>query len=601
MQEITQFAPIAAVVTNIAGVLGFVAAGFLIYAIASGRAGQAAQLGNVSTAAAILNLSAVIAAIGLIISQWSSRAVGPVLAALGMVFLAGVPAFLPKPVHSIASAFQSGGAFLLLLGLAKFGLDCAFGSSMQQSATSSRKEGRSPQSAPGQTTGAVLLPSAPGQPPPSGNVVGVQIMTVPGAPGTGTGTGSGAGAAGGGGAPSSARGVGGRGAGGHGVGAPPAPVAPGQPPFVPAENSGVEIIDDGNQLSRMRRAMESLDPIANWTFRAMGVLCILSLVFLLYAIFIGRIGQVVVPAGVAGNVKLAATVFQWALILVAISFVWISLDMPYLGAILIGAGLAIHFGAPLVLGGMGKTRLLAAVADTLRNAGFGLAVVGVLKQGYEVVTWAMNLPNRMKQKADVGFAQQAEPAQRKVAREATMFSPCWKLPYCREVIRKQCPAFLAKKTCWKFGRGCYCDEEMIGRIIRGESLDVIKAPTRLSQTGKPPCGRCHIYLEHQGYKYKMVSPLAFPGTAIVMFLIWPLYSRLFMAFTTSKIWDTLSFDTTKIAPDSIKTNPNNATVSSLDPEQVAHFATILIGVLVGFFVFVYISKFIEWAIYKAKM
>ena len=94
----------------------------------------------------------------------------------------------------------------------------------------------------------------------------------------------------------------------------------------------------------------------------------------------------------------------------------------------------------------------------MQTTGFLLAVIGVLKQSYEVVMWALNLPNRMKQKADVGFAQQAEPAQRRVAREATMFSPCWKLPYCREVIRKQCPAFLAGKTCWKFGRGCYCDE-----------------------------------------------------------------------------------------------------------------------------------------------
>jgi hypothetical protein len=143
---------------------------------------------------------------------------------------------------------------------------------------------------------------------------------------------------------------------------------------------------------------------------------------------------------------------------------------------------------------------------------------------------------------------------------------------------------------------------MIGRIIRGEALEVIKAPTRLSRQGKPPCGRCHIYLEHQGYKFKVLSPLAFPGTIALMYFIWPIYSRLFMAFTTSKIWNTLSFDTTKVTPDAIKTDPSNVTsAATLNTEQVAQYATFLIGILLGFFVFVYVSKFIEWAIYKAKL
>jgi hypothetical protein len=567
-EEITKFAPVATTITSIAAGLGALALLFFIYEIASGRAVRVAETGNVSTAAALLNICAVAVAVGLIVSQWQSRSIGAGLIIAGLVFMAGVPQFLPAKIHSVAALFQGGGFFLLLLGLIKFGLDFALGSAPAKKTTTVRMA-----QPPGAPQGVVLLPGAPGQAPPSGPVIGVQITSTPGAAGAGQ----------------AARPH-------HAVPSPAHPAAH-------AAASEVEIIEDKDQIGAMRRAMENLDPIASWLFRVAAFGAAASLAYLLYGIFAGRIGQATVAPAIAGNLKTAATIFHWSVIFLALSGVWLSLDMAYLGLALIGAGLLIHFGAPwALLGHVGKTDLVAALAATLRSTGFALAVIGVLKQAYEVVVWALDLPNRMKQKADVGFAQQAEPAQRRVAREANMMSPCWKLPFCREVIRKQCPAFLANKTCWKFGRGCYCDEEMIGRIIRGEALEVIKAPTRLSRTGKPPCGRCHIYLEHQGFKFKMLSPIAFPATIVIMYFLWPFYSTLFVAFGKSPIWNAINFDTNRITPDAIKTGvPGAHAAATLNNDQVLHIATILIGVLLGFFVFVYISKFIEWAIYKAKL
>jgi hypothetical protein len=355
-------------------------------------------------------------------------------------------------------------------------------------------------------------------------------------------------------------------------------------------------------VGSIRRATEALDPVAFWIFRVALFGAAASLLYLLYATFAGRIGQPGVPAALAHSLTTTATILHWSLILLAISGVWLSLDMAYLGLSLIGIGLLIHFGVPwALLGYVGQTKLVAALAAILRSTGFAIAVIGVLKQAYELMIWAIALPDRMKMKADIG-SRQIEPAQRRIAREANMLSPCWKLPFCREVIRKQCPAFLAKKTCWKFRRGCYCDEEMIGRIIRGESLEAIKSPTRLSRTGKPPCDRCHIYLEHQGYKFKMLSPLAFPATVIIVYFLWPLYVTLFTAFGKSPVWNALSFDASKLTPDAIATTtPGAHDTATLNSDSVLHIATILIGVLLGFFVFVYVSKFIEWAIYKAKL
>jgi hypothetical protein len=41
-------------------------------------------------------------------------------------------------------------------------------------------------------------------------------------------------------------------------------------------------------------------------------------------------------------------------------------------------------------------------------------------------------------------------------------------------------------------------------------------------------------------------------------------------------------------------------MSQLNPDQVTHVALVIFGVLLGFMLLIYISKFIEWAIYTAK-
>lgn len=354
--------------------------------------------------------------------------------------------------------------------------------------------------------------------------------------------------------------------------------------------------------SAWRIWLERAEPVFMWVFRASAFFCAMSLGFLLYAIFVGKIGQAGVPAAMVGTLKTTVTIFHWSAILLAVSSIALAIDSIELGIGLALGGVLLHFGAPwLFANHVGVTEASLVVANGLRGTGLWLATAGVLKAAVDLMQWIAALPERMKQRADVGVGRKAEAAQQRVARDANVFSPCWKLPFCRETIRKQCPAFLAKKTCWKFGRGCYCDEEMISRIIRGESLEAIKAPTRLSKTGKPPCGRCHIYLEHQGHKFKALSPLTLPATAVIMYVIWPIWERLFAAFSNSPVWNLLSFDPQKLAPDAIATKTKINTGGGLPPEQVMHVATILFGILIGFFVLIYVAKFIEWFVYKAKL
>ena len=360
------------------------------------------------------------------------------------------------------------------------------------------------------------------------------------------------------------------------------------------------------RTSTWNRVLDVLEPFAFWTLRMAALFGGLALAYLLWGVFSGALQGAEGNAGqTVSNVRVAINILNWALIGVLVSCLILLWEEKFVAIIAAVVGLAFYFGAAPLLAMAGNTVVLRDAAVALQKGGLPLMALGGLKYGFDMMRWVIDLPNRMRHTANVGVMQQAEPKQRREAQNATMFSPCWKLPFCREVIRKQCPAYLAKKTCWKFGRGCYCDEEMISRIIRGESLDTIKAPTRMSRQGKPPCGRCYIFLEHQGMKYRAFSPLAIPATIGIMYFGWSTYIGM-----TGKILDSMGFLWDKLAFKSANTftqvansvsEQTEKTPSTLSPEAVQSAAQYTVGILLGFLLLIYLSKAIEWAIYKARL
>jgi hypothetical protein len=113
---------------------------------------------------------------------------------------------------------------------------------------------------------------------------------------------------------------------------------------------------------------------------------------------------------------------------------------------------------------------------------------------------------------------------------------CWELQFCRGSLRTSCPRFTQGVTCWKARSGCYCDQglatsllNVVGARARLEAAEEFEAAqrqarqlsssTRSASKGKrpkPPCGECPIYLEHQTYKYRVVSWFAYPAAAAVV-------------------------------------------------------------------------------------
>ena len=360
----------------------------------------------------------------------------------------------------------------------------------------------------------------------------------------------------------------------------------------------------------VRRALDMVAGPAMWLLRVSVIAGLLCLAFLLAAMLFGGGANVQTnPKAVdlARNLTYAAQGFSVCLLVATIASLLLSYEDNKLGAIIFAVGVALQFGAPLLVKAtLGDNFVGLSVVGPLVMVGRVLFYIGAIKGAIDLFDFVLKLPERVKtRQADVGKGRPTEAKQRAIASQANMMSPCWKLPFCREAIRVLCPAFIAKTTCWKFGRGCYCDEEMIGRIVRGEPMESIKAPTRISQS-KPPCGRCYIYLEHQTYKFRMLSPLALPLTIAIAFVGYPLYQAAFRVFDKGlqSVWSTFSFSTKSLTPEAMqatKEASKAAADATMNAAQVSGFAQTILGVMLGFFLLIYIAKGIEWAIFKAKL
>ena len=374
------------------------------------------------------------------------------------------------------------------------------------------------------------------------------------------------------------------------------------------------------ETSKVQKALWNLDGLVdryseytNYILYIGGAGVAAALIFLALQLFGGKEVAVTLGSTAISNVNTAGLMFGVMLVIAAFGGIFSIWAQKGAGIAMTAMGLFVYFGVPFlvrsqfgILGPNNNSMATYAASQLIAGCyigGIGIAVIGLLKYLIEVVLWIVEMPDRMMQKANVGTGQQMEAAQQRVAQNANALSPCWSLPFCREVIRKQCPAYLARKTCWKFKRGCYCDDEMIARIIRGESLEKIKAPTKMSQLRKPPCGRCYIYMEHQSHKFRMISPLTIPITVVLMVAAWgpfgqafePVYKKLDGMQKNLKFFQT---------PNPIEASAADREavqkLGEVDQEKTMAFTQWFIGLILGFLLLVYISKAMEWVVFEAK-
>ncbi|MCE5323053.1 hypothetical protein LLG46_07035 [bacterium] len=125
--------------------------------------------------------------------------------------------------------------------------------------------------------------------------------------------------------------------------------------------------------------------------------------------------------------------------------------------------------------------------------------------------------------------------EREKKKKPKIYGNCWDMAYCRDFVRRVCPAFKKKRPCWRIKVGCYCDEHTILMAMASqgdgnESYEGILHSLGIDGQSKQPkvsakvkrirCRRCGIYAEHQRQKYRLLSPMVFPAMIFAVYLLY---------------------------------------------------------------------------------
>ncbi len=184
---------------------------------------------------------------------------------------------------------------------------------------------------------------------------------------------------------------------------------------------------------------------------------------------------------------------------------------------------------------------------------------------------------------------------------------CWQMPYCRDYLRQVCAAYEQKKPCWRIKTGCYCDENMILKVLqRSKTSKLPGFDQKYSKPGiglgqnltaaqkRARCRQCFLYAEHQKRKYRILSPLVFP---VVIGLMWyyiqPLKALLgrVLAFT-DQFAGSVTFGP---RPDQVTHNP------WLDLQATSGIVEWLFVICVGLIVLSYVLRALEYAIFEMQI
>ncbi len=273
------------------------------------------------------------------------------------------------------------------------------------------------------------------------------------------------------------------------------------------------------------------------------VAAVLSLAFLLFVVLAGYLAHPIIGGlqleQLTRNVNLARSVFLWSLWLVVITSLIRHYRTEVSGFLSLLAGIACWVLLPLaVRTGISyeSARPLASLGQSLissfQTTGAILSVVSMLRLLVGRVLF-MSLP-RARARIPSSPTAAAEIAVERAAQRPSLMRRCWELQFCRGSLRSNCPRFLEGVSCWKRRSGCYCDQGLATRLLAGvgvgarvevaEELDAAQRrarqlsqrPSRRPKRSKPPCGECPIYLEHQTYKYRVLSWLAYPAAAAIV-------------------------------------------------------------------------------------
>jgi hypothetical protein len=365
---------------------------------------------------------------------------------------------------------------------------------------------------------------------------------------------------------------------------------------------------------QVREVIDVWEIVARWAKMALQLSVIaffVSLAYILYGVFSGALNQGASDR-VLDNLRLMGQILTVASLVGTAAFAFLSEEIAYTVAVGL-VGIALMFGSPVLLsnslqGNAGEAA--AVIGEWTRNASLAIFTVVGIRLFYEIIQQIRTAGDRRRERES---QEEISPIKKAKKMGGGVWSPCWGLPYCHDAVREHCPAFKARKSCWRFGYGCNCDPSLIEQLIRSGALETGK--TTATQGSKQrvaqeayvrsdlqadrvvrasertiPCTKCPIYLDHQRQKFKIVNPIAIVAALIGMAIA---YKPLLVIYT-------LVVKTTATLASRLTFGPNRDAgqwFEYLNTPAVQVFFFIIVGLLA----LAYVLKFVEWAIFVKKL
>jgi hypothetical protein len=284
------------------------------------------------------------------------------------------------------------------------------------------------------------------------------------------------------------------------------------------------------------------------------VAAVLSLTYLLFILMSNGLAAPIIAGSaleaVERNVSIARQAFLWGLwvFVIAAGIRHYRTESIGYATVLIGAACWLLLPA-LVRSHVPGTsaqdllNLAYGMVESFQSSGAAMMVLGFLRVVIGRVITISSAPRGGAVIRAPGFASAiAQLSEEPAGGRPSLLRKCWELHFCRGSLRVNCPRYLEQRACWKARSGCYCDQGLATRLLNtvgtrakvqvAEEMQAVQsrarqaerraAPGRLPPKAKrrrPPCGECPIYLDHQKFKYRVLSWLAYPAAAAVIGLV----------------------------------------------------------------------------------
>ncbi len=261
----------------------------------------------------------------------------------------------------------------------------------------------------------------------------------------------------------------------------------------------------------------------------------LGLAYLLYVMFVMTFRVTGVDlVYLTDTVEFARGMLRWGCIVVVASLSLRFVYEPLVGQLLAAVGGILYFYGPAILGYLtddiyGKITMYQGIVGDVVFVGLIALIPGVVLVVRDLQA-RVQRGLAMRRFSDVAWGDEEQRARRR--RKRKLYEKCWDMQYCRDFVRKVCPAWHKRKPCWRIKCGCYCDEHVILAAMTSGAveshhgkaiLQSLEADRRMRQELTPGqkrarCRRCTVYAEHQRQKYQIASALAFPFVVLVFWL-----------------------------------------------------------------------------------